>query len=148
LTAQLNPRNKITGYIDRVSKYVGHDMLAGYDPVKASRVWQPSKLYQQLQAKWTSTVSNRLLVDAGYGEYRAQRHTTYQPGIEPPYGTPAWFAAASKSLVAVRIEARMRRLAATITIPVRRFFSSSVSYVSGALDEVGADTWDLEQGPF
>jgi hypothetical protein len=37
LTAQLNARQKITGYIDRVSKYMGHDMLAGYDPVKASR---------------------------------------------------------------------------------------------------------------
>ena len=43
-----------------------------------------------MQAKWTSTVNNRLLIDAGYGEYRAQRHTTYQPGVEPPYGSPAW----------------------------------------------------------
>ena len=80
LTSQITPRNRFTAYIDRVNKYIGHDMLAGYDPVKASRVWEPSKLYQQMQAKWTSPISSRLLIEAGYGEYRAQRHTTYQPG--------------------------------------------------------------------
>ena len=149
LTAQLTARNKLTGYIDRVSKYMGHDMLAGYDPVKASRVWEPSKLYQQLQAKWTSTVSNRLLLDAGYGEYRAQRHTTYQPGVEPPYGSPAWFAAAYHQDTSLGTVTNAAPGGNYYLIPVRHFFSSSVSYVSGAHSmKFGAqDTWGfLEQG--
>ena len=49
LTYQLNEKNKLTAYGDRVSKYVGHDMQAGYDPATASRVWEPSKLYMQAQ---------------------------------------------------------------------------------------------------
>jgi hypothetical protein len=149
LTAQLNPRQKITGYIDRVSKYMGHDMLAGYDPVKASRVWEPSKLYQQLQGKWTATLSPRLLVDAGYGEYRAQRHTTYQPGVEPPYGSPAWFAGAYHQDTSLGTVTNAAPGGDYYLIPVRHFFSSSLSYVTGAHSiKFGAqDTWGfLEQG--
>ncbi|MCU1385291.1 MAG: Outer rane receptor for ferrienterochelin and colicin [Acidobacteria bacterium] len=149
LTTQLSPRNKFTAYIDRVNKYEGHDMLAGYDPVKASRVWEPSKLYQQLQGKWTSTVSNRLLFEAGYGEYRAQRHTTYQPGVEPPYGTLPWFAAAYHMDTSLGTVTNAAPGGNYYLIPVRRFFSSSASYVSGSHTmKFGAqDTWGfLEQG--
>ena len=149
LMSQITPRNRFTAYIDRVNKYIGHDMLAGYDPVKASRVWEPSKLYQQLQGKWTSTVSNRLLLEAGYGEYRAQRHTTYQPGVEPPYGTPAWFAAAYHSDTSRGTVTNAAPGGNYYLIPVRRFFSSAVSYVSGSHTmKFGAqNTWGfLEQG--
>ena len=99
--------------------------------------------------KWTSTVSNRLLLDAGYGEYRAQRHTTYQPGVEPPYGSPAWFAAAYHQDTSLGTVTNAAPGGDYYLIPVRRFFSSSVSYVSGAHTmKFGAqDTWGfLEQG--
>ena len=124
LTTQISSRNKFTAYIDRVNKYEGHDMIAGYDPVKASRVWEPSKLYQQLQAKWTSTVSSKLLLEAGYGEYRAQRHTTYQPGVEPPYGSPAWFAAAYHQDTSLGTVTNAAPGGNYYLIPVRRFFSA------------------------
>jgi len=149
LTSQITPRNRFTAYIDRVNKYIGHDMLAGYDPVKASRVWEPSKLYQQLQAKWTSPVSRRLLIEAGYGEYRAQRHTTYQPGIEPPYGSAEWFAAAFHQDTSRGTVTNAAPGGNYYLIPVRKFFSSSASYVAGAHTmKFGAqDTWGfLEQG--
>jgi hypothetical protein len=149
LTTQLSQRNRFTGYIDRVNKYEGHDMLAGYDPAKASRVWEPSKLYQQLQAKWTSTVSSRLLVEVGYGEYRAQRHTTYQPGVEPPYGSAAWFAAAYHQDTSLGTVTNAAPGGNYYLIPVRHFFTSAVSYVSGAHTmKFGAqNTWGfLEQG--
>ena len=99
----------------RVSKYIGHDMLAGYDPVTASRVWEPSKLYQQAQAKWTSTLTNWLLLEVGYAQYQAYRHTTYQPGIEPPYGTAEWFAPRGQRRHLHRHGPGTRRRAATTT---------------------------------
>jgi hypothetical protein len=149
LTSQITPRNRFTAYIDRVNKYIGHDMLAGYDPVKASRVWEPSKLYQQLQAKWTSPISSRMLIEAGYGEYRAQRHTTYQPGVEPPYGSAEWLAAAFRQDTSLGTVTNAAPGGNYYLIPVRKFFSSSVSYVSGSHTmKFGAqDTWGfLEQG--
>ena len=149
LTSQLTARDKFTAYIDRVNKYEGHDMLAGYDPLKASRVWEPSKLYQQLQGKWTSVVSSRLMFDAGYGEYRAQRHTTYQPGVEPPYGSSAWFAAAYHQDTSLGTVTNAAPGGNYYLIPVRHFFSSAMSYVTGAhtLKFGAQDTWGfLEQG--
>jgi hypothetical protein len=149
LTSQITSRDRFTAYADRVSKFVGHDMLAGYDPVTASRVWEPSKLYMQAQGKWTSTISNKLLVEAGYSQYQAYRHTTYQPGIEPPYGSPEWFASAShrdSSTGRVWVAAPGGNY---YLMPTRRFFSAIGSYVTGSHNiRAGAqETWGfLEQG--
>jgi hypothetical protein len=132
LTSQLTRQNKLTAYVDRVSKEIGHDMLAGYDPVTASRVWEPSKLYQQAQAKWTSTLSSSAMLEVGYAQYQAYRHTTYQPGIEPPYGSPEWFARA------VHVDTSTGRTwhAAPggnyYLMPTRKFFSGIASYVTGS----------------
>jgi len=131
LTGQVTSKNKLTAYVDRVSKEIGHDMAAGYDPVTASRVWEPSKLYQQAQAKWTSTISNAALLEVGYAQYQAYRHTTYQPGIEPPYGTAEWYARA----VHVDSSTGKTWVAAPggnyYLMPTRKFFSAIGSYVTG-----------------
>ena len=131
LTGQVTSKNKLTAYVDRVSKEIGHDMAAGYDPVTASRVWEPSKLYQQAQAKWTSTLSNAALLEVGYAQYQAYRHTTYQPGIEPPYGTAEWYARA----VHVDSSTGKTWVAAPggnyYLMPTRKFFSAIGSYVTG-----------------
>src|SRR5262245_42106294 len=132
LTSQLTPKHKLTAYADRVSKEIGHDMAAGYDPVTASRVWEPSKLYQQAQAKLTSTFTSAFLFEVGYAQYQAYRHTTYQPGIEPPYGSPEWFARA------VHVDSSTGRtwVAAPggnyYLMPTRKFFSAIGSYVTGS----------------
>lgn len=131
ITSQVTQKNKLTAYVDRVSKEIGHDMMAGFEPETASRVWEPSKLYQQAQAKWTSPVSNAFLLEVGYAQYQAYRHTTYQPGIEPPYGSPEWFAAA------VRVDNSTGRTWAAAPggnyylMPTRKFFSGIGSYVTG-----------------
>jgi hypothetical protein len=132
LTGQLTPKHKLTAYADRVSKEIGHDMQAGFDPVTASRVWEPSKLYQQAQAKLTSTLTNALLFEVGYAQYQAYRHTTYQPGIEPPYGTAEWYNRA------VKVDSSTGRTwnAAPggnyYLMPTRKFFSAITSYVTGS----------------
>ena len=44
-----------------------------------------------LQAKWTSTVTNRLLVETGYSSNIEAYTIRYQPtGISKPRGTPEW----------------------------------------------------------
>ena len=149
LTSQITPRNKLTAYVDRVSKEISHDMLAGYDPATAARVWEPSKLYQQAQAKWTSTLSSAAMLEVGYAQYQAYRHTTYEPGIEPPYGSAEWFSHA------VHVDSSTGRtwVAAPggnyYLMPKRQFFSAIASYVTGSHNvRFGAqDNWGfLEQG--
>ena len=149
LTSQLSPKNKLTAYVDRVSKEISHDMLAGYDPATAARVWEPSKLYQQAQAKWTSTLSSAAMLEIGYAQYQAYRHTTYEPGVEPPYGSPDWFSHA------VHVDTSTGRtwVAAPggnyYLMPKRQFFSAIASYVTGRHNvRFGAqDNWGfLEQG--
>ena len=66
LTWQLNPRNKITGYMDSCEdKRLGHEFTSGIDVATAS--WSAGCRYQRYTraVKWTSTVSNNLLLEAG-----------------------------------------------------------------------------------
>ncbi len=149
LTWQASSKNKFTAYVDRVSKFIGHDMVAGYDPVTASRIWEPSKLYMQAQAKWTSTISNRLLLETGYSQYQAYRHTTYQPGIEQEYFSPAWLATATHQDTALGTTWEAAPGGNYYLMPTRRFIQSSLSYVTGSHNmKFGVqDTWGfLEQG--
>ena len=67
LTWQVSPRNKLSAYFDEIDKARGHGMNAGTDARTASQIWT-SPLYNDGSVKWTSTVSNRLLVEAGYSQ--------------------------------------------------------------------------------
>ena len=84
ITWQISPRNQMTAYGDRVSKNRGHAMSAGYDPATAANVWL-APLYRAFEAKWTSTVSNKLMFDAGFSSHQDRRQTIYEPGIAQPY---------------------------------------------------------------
>jgi Carboxypeptidase regulatory-like domain/TonB-dependent Receptor Plug Domain len=133
LTWQINQKNQLSAYVDRVWKFLGHaDMSAGYDPATASRVWVPSPLYQQSQAKWTSTLSSRLLFEAGYNQYQAQRNSTYQPGVEKPYGSPEWYAGANRNDTSRGTNTTAHPSGHQVLEPIRNFFATSLSYVSGS----------------
>jgi hypothetical protein len=149
LTYQVTQKNKLTGYVDRVSKYVGHDMQAGYDPATASRVWEPSKLYMQGQVKLTSTLSSRALLEVGYAQYQAYRHTTYQPGVEEPYGSAEWFSSVTHRDTSKGTVFEAAPGGNYYLMPARRFVSAIASYVTGSHNlKVGMqDTFGfLEQG--
>ena len=149
LTYQMSQKTKISGYADRVSKYVGHDMQAGYDPATASRVWEPSKLYMQGQVKITSTLTNRALLEVGYSQYQAYRHTTYQPGVEQPYGSDAWLATVAHRDTSKGTVYEAAPNGNYYLMPARRFLSFVQSYVTGSHNfKFGAqDTFGfLEQG--
>jgi hypothetical protein len=93
LTWQVSPKNKFGVYADRLFKERDRAMSPGDDPATASVRWN-SPLYMVTTAKWTSTITNRLLIQGGYSSNLERYNNLYQPGIEKPWGTPAWYAGA------------------------------------------------------
>jgi hypothetical protein len=95
VTWQVSPRNKLSLYYDEIDKFRGHGMNAGDDPRSASQVWT-SPAYNDGAVRFTSTVSNRLLIDAGFSMNQEQYVITNQEGINKDPFTPEWFANASR----------------------------------------------------
>ena len=93
LTWQVSPRNKFSGYYDKVNKDRGNAMNPGDDQTTASVLWN-SPLYTTNSLKWQSTVSSKLLVEGGYSGNIERYNNLYQPGLEKPYGSPEWYATA------------------------------------------------------
>lgn len=130
LTWQISSKNKLGAYYDRLYKTRGHDMTAGTDPASASFIWR-SPVYYTTQIKWTSTISSRLLFDAGYGSNVNITVQKMQDGIEQQRGTPAWYAGAA------RLDRDLGTAwAATSNIPTfvptKYYLTSSATYVTGS----------------
>jgi Carboxypeptidase regulatory-like domain len=96
MTWQATPRNKFAAYMDRAMRFRGHAMGSLTDPNTASVVWH-TPTFATGSAKWTSTVSSKLLVETGFSFNRERYDNVYQPGINQPYGSAAWYAGARKS---------------------------------------------------
>jgi len=65
ITWQASPRNKIAAWWMQDWKERGHTLSAFVDPEEASSHYKTLNMYNS-QIKWTSTVTNRLLVEAGF----------------------------------------------------------------------------------
>jgi Carboxypeptidase regulatory-like domain len=132
VTWQVSSRNKISGYYDRISKYRAHDMQSLYDPETASNVWT-SPNYSTGSIKWTSTVTNRLLLEAGYAFNVEKRDVDMQPGVEKDRGTADWFAGASRTQAGVTLGARATAPStAGQEYPTRYSYNVALSYVTGS----------------
>jgi len=130
LTWQLTPRNKVSAYFDEIDKYRGHDMQSNEDPETASLRWF-SPAYNTGALKWTSTVSSRMLIEAGYSRNLEYYTNSYQEGIEKARFSPEWFASASR----LENDLGGRKTAATSQTtqsPERHNLQAAVSYVTGA----------------
>jgi len=68
LTAQLGPKNKVSGYLDRIRKFRGHENAApaGYAIAGEATDIRAPKQYYTSEVKWTSMVSSRLLIESGF----------------------------------------------------------------------------------
>jgi hypothetical protein len=131
LTGQLDRRNQLSGYYDWVVK----DQLLGIVPgIDVGTVARPSKStpYVQAQAKWTSTVTSRLLVEVGATTYQAYRQTKYQPGVYKNYFTPEWYATANRTDTTRGTQTTAAAAGHYILEPVRRFVQGSMAYVTGS----------------
>jgi Carboxypeptidase regulatory-like domain len=83
-TVQLSRRNKLTASWDQGYKFRGHrrsNFAATFFSPEASFVQHTQNNYIA-QVKWTSTVSNRLLMDAGVSFLKVFYSLGYQPGTE------------------------------------------------------------------
>jgi hypothetical protein len=95
LTWQVSPRNKLSFYHDRIHKDRAGAMNPGDDQTTAAIHWN-SPIYMTGTAKWTSTVSNRLLVEGGYSTNIERYNNLYQDGIEHAFGTTLWYSTATR----------------------------------------------------
>ncbi len=130
LTWQMSPKNKLSAYFDEIDKYRGHAMSAGDDPETASVVWN-SPAYNTKAVKWTSTMTSRLLVEAGWSSNLEYYTTEYQPGIEKPRGTAEWFATTTRRDIDLVTRDRASDNQATQS-PARYAMQASASYVTGS----------------
>jgi hypothetical protein len=83
LTFQASSRNKISAYMERIWKRKDPELLPNVDPVTASdiRDWRHA-LYYVAQAKYTSTISSRLLYEAGFSTNIERLTQRYQPDAQ------------------------------------------------------------------
>jgi hypothetical protein len=141
LTWQVSPRHKLSAYADRIHKTRGAAMDPGDDQTTASVVWN-SPLYMTSTVKWTSTVTNKLLVEAGYSSNLERYNNLYAPGIEKPYGSPEWLAQA-RHVDAAAGTRWMASAAEYGSYPDRHNAQAAASYVTGTHNvKVGfQDSW-------
>ena len=144
VTWQVSPRNKLGMYYDRVAKDRGHGMTAGDDPATASQIWT-SPNYSTGSVKWTSTASNRLLIEGGYSFNIERYNITNQAGIDQQRGTAAWYAGASRRDLNLgthyaSLDTRQGQY------PDRYNVQGSASYVTGSHNVKAGGQWN--GGPY
>ena len=84
LTWQIDQKNKFGAYLDRIFKERFHEHSSTEDVATASTHWG-SPLYTTFSGKYTSTVSNRLLIEAGFSGNTENWTIAYQDAA-PPFG--------------------------------------------------------------
>ncbi|HUR33826.1 MAG TPA: carboxypeptidase regulatory-like domain-containing protein [Vicinamibacterales bacterium] len=94
-TWQATARNKFSLFQDRPRKSIDREIESGWEPTRAAQRRLPTPYYVTA-ARWTSTISNQLLLQASWGANGLNREYTYQPGVRQERGTPAWYAGASR----------------------------------------------------
>ena len=139
LTYQATPKNKFSAFWLRNWKYKGHEILdggqGGYIPADPSlTATQRNKwpMYYILQTKWTSTVTPRLILDAGMSISHLDYNDIYvNPALNQPIDSPAWYG----DTTAVDI-ASLRRYFAPRSNQyfqsTRNFFTAGGAYVTGS----------------
>jgi hypothetical protein len=130
LTWQVSPKNKLAVFNDRAMRLRGHAMTALTDPRTASFVWH-TPTFATGSAKWTSTISPRLLLEGGFSFNRERYDTLYQPGIGAERGTAAWYAGARKNDISTG-QTWNSAGAQLGNYPDRYNFAGSASYVTGS----------------
>jgi hypothetical protein len=129
LTYQQSPKNKFSAYYERVFKWRGHDMGAFQDPETTAIVWT-SPNYSTMSAKYTGTISPKLLVEGGYSQNTEYYRNLLQPGVDKARGTAEWYSTASHSATGGGLGVAAAQ--SNKSFPVSQVFQGSISYVTGA----------------
>jgi hypothetical protein len=80
LTWQIDNKNKLGAHYDRNHKYRGHWGLASTVSEEAAAIEDMPQSYNA-SVKWTSTLTNQLLAQAGIGLYTQQYREIYEPEL-------------------------------------------------------------------
>lgn len=132
LTAQVTARNKLSAYFERIWKFKGHELNPGDDVVTASDIRDPKHaLYYVAQAKYTSTITSKLLLEAGTSINIERLSQRYQPGIEQVRYSPEWIAGAARRDTVLNT-LRGAALSQSNNLPNKFLVSSALSYVTGS----------------
>jgi len=149
LTYQLSPRHKLGAYYSRVFKWRGHDMNPLADPETVANYWT-SPNYSTMSAKYTGTISSRLLVEGGFSQNAEYFRVDYQHedaatniatygnlccgnGIGKEFQSPAWYAYAGHTTIGGGGSGVAAAPPVTyIQFPLSKVWQGSVSYVTGA----------------
>jgi hypothetical protein len=135
LTWQASQKNKLSIYYDRYPKFKGHEAIAG-----AVAEWETASgrrdpehaVYYTGQAKWTSTLSNKLLLETGFSTNVEYLYIGYQPGVQKERNSPEWFRTIGKSDL-VTLQAYDGRVSPANGIdPKANTVTSQLSYVTGS----------------
>jgi hypothetical protein len=127
ITWQATARNKITGYVDLQDRLTGHWFVGqggifGLTAPEAS--WRQTTPHGHLaQAKWTSTLTSRMLVEAGTSMYVQEYTRLPQPDV-----SPATFSVVDNT-TGRRINAAPYYSEHWSTV---RVYTASMSYVTGS----------------
>jgi hypothetical protein len=136
LTYQATSKNKLSAYFERIWKHKDPELAPNVDPVTASdiRDWRHA-LYYVGQVKFTSTVTNRLLYEAGYSTNIERLSQQYQPAIQEianhPF-TPEWYTQVTHTNNTTTNVFGAAPGGSTGTYPDRRVLSTALTYVTGS----------------
>ncbi|MGE3508915.1 MAG: carboxypeptidase regulatory-like domain-containing protein [Vicinamibacterales bacterium] len=135
LTWQVNQKNKFSVYHDRYPKFKGHEVIGGFIAdweTAAGRRDPEHALYYTGQAKWTSTLTNKLLLEAGYSTNVEYLFIGYQPGVQKERNTPEWFTTIGKQDL-LNLRAYDGRISPANGIdPKANTITTMLSYVTGS----------------
>jgi len=134
LTYQINQKNKLTAYRDQFWRYQSH--FSGTSLTDWATVPEIYGLGTQyfLPIKYTSTITNRLLLEAGWSHW-GYDNTIFepQPGVAKPYGSAEWYAnAARRDLVTSVLTVAGGNECCYRYIQPADVFQAAVSYVTGS----------------
>jgi hypothetical protein len=135
LTWQVNQKSKFSVYHDRYPKFKGHEAIGGAISewnTAPGRRNSANARYYTAQAKWTTTITSRLLLEAGYSINSEYYTARYQPGVQQDRGTPSWFTTIGKSDL-ITLRAYDGRITPTSGVdPVAQTVTGQMSYVTGS----------------
>src|SRR5262245_14997301 len=137
-TWQATPRNKFAVTYQRNYKWKKHEIFLGGQeglpifPEETAGYREPW-LYYIAQAKWTSPITSRLLLETGYSGDILHYFDVYQPGTTRERGTPEWYANTSRlDTVAGGLQYRTRVGQIQVwNSPDQHSATSAISYVTG-----------------
>jgi hypothetical protein len=147
LTWQATPKHKIASFIQRWWKRKGKDFAAGQDP-RASQFRDPKHAHHGVgNVRWTSPLTNRFLIEAGYSYTAFDWLGAPMPGLEQERGTPLWYVKTRKTDTQRQVDDECAFTAANSAVAgctiwgsnqiqrqdnTRHVFQAVMSYVTGS----------------